>query len=263
MSFGSSPKPPDPYATAQAQSASNRDTALAQAQFNMVDQVTPFGNLTHYQVSPWSDGSPRFKAVTQLSPEQQRLLTTGQTGMQTLANAGAAQAGAVQRAFSQPVNLNNAAVENRLFGLASSRLAPVFQQRRAQMETQLANQGIARGSEQWQNAFRDLNQRENDAYVQTMLSGRQQGVQEILAQRTQPLNELNALLSGTQVSQPQFTPMAPVNVAPTDVTGAVYGSYGGELQNANRRQSAMNAAMGGLFGLGGSALGGWAYRGFT
>ena len=41
------PSPPDPYETAAAQGAVNKDTAITQAQLNMVDQQGPFGSLTY------------------------------------------------------------------------------------------------------------------------------------------------------------------------------------------------------------------------
>ena len=36
----------------------------------MVNQVTPYGNLTYKQIGMNPDGSPKYEANTQLSPEQ-------------------------------------------------------------------------------------------------------------------------------------------------------------------------------------------------
>jgi len=49
---GSAPKAPDPQQTAQAQTSSNVDTAIAQSQLNAINQVTPYGNLTYTQTYP-------------------------------------------------------------------------------------------------------------------------------------------------------------------------------------------------------------------
>src|SRR6187549_1014741 len=49
------PTPPDPVATANAQTASNRDTALTQARLNNVNQVTPYGSLTYT-----ASGGPQY-----------------------------------------------------------------------------------------------------------------------------------------------------------------------------------------------------------
>ena len=45
-----------------------------------------------------------------------------------------------------------------------------------------------------------------------------------------------------------------MQVAPTDVIGATMGSYNGQLQAYNAQQQAASANMGGLYGLGGSAI---------
>jgi hypothetical protein len=52
-----------------------------------------------------------------------------------------------------------------------SRLNPQLDRRRAATESQLANQGITRGSEAWKNAMSDMGQQENDAYTQAGLQG--------------------------------------------------------------------------------------------
>ena len=52
MGKGSSaPPPPDPTVTANAQAAANKDTAITQAQLNMVDQYTPYGSTVYSQVN--------------------------------------------------------------------------------------------------------------------------------------------------------------------------------------------------------------------
>jgi len=45
----STPSPPDPMETAAAQQQMNASTAITQQQLNMVNQVTPYGNLTYSQ----------------------------------------------------------------------------------------------------------------------------------------------------------------------------------------------------------------------
>jgi len=37
------PVPPDPIKTAAAQAAVNKETAIAQAKLNMIDEYTPYG----------------------------------------------------------------------------------------------------------------------------------------------------------------------------------------------------------------------------
>lgn len=53
----SPPPAPDPVATANAQAAANKETAIAQAQLNMIDQYTPYGSLVYSQID---SGAPTF-----------------------------------------------------------------------------------------------------------------------------------------------------------------------------------------------------------
>lgn len=59
-----------------------------------------------------------------------------------------------------------------------ARVNPQLERRRAATENQLANQGITRGSEAWQNAMTDLGQQENDAFTQAGLQGINLGMQQ-------------------------------------------------------------------------------------
>jgi hypothetical protein len=71
---------------------------------------------------------------------------------------------------------------------------------------------------------------------------RAQGLTEGAALRQQPLNELNALRSQSQVSQPQFGQVYHTDANPTDVAGNIYKSN--QIDSANS-----NAFMNGLFGI--------------
>ena len=70
-----------------------------------------------------------------------------------------------------------------------SRLDPSLQRQRAQLETQLANQGLARGGEAYDVAMQEQAQRENDLRTQAAL----QGLQLDMAARQQGLGEAQAL----------------------------------------------------------------------
>jgi hypothetical protein len=260
---GSPPPAPDPAATSAAQAKANKETAVAQYGLNATNQVTPFGNLTYEQIGTWGDGTPRFRATTAFSPGQQQLFDTGQQAAQQFADIGTRQLGQVNTALSTPLDLNNEATEARLMELGSRRLDPAFAQRRSALETRLVNQGIAPGSEAYNRAMTAMGQQENDAYNQLLLSGRGQAVQEALTQRSQPINEISALLAGTQVAQPQFGGTPQVGVGQTDVIGPIMAQYQGQMQAWQQDQQSKNAAMGALFGLGGAALGGWARGGFA
>ena len=69
-----------------------------------------------------------------------------------------------------------------------------------------------------------------------------------------PLNELAALLSGSQVQQPSFINPPLASVQPTDVLGAEFGAFNGAQNNFASQLASRNAFQGGLFGLAGSGI---------
>lgn len=263
VSSPSMPTPPDPTATAKADAEGKIKTATAQQQLNMVNQITPQGSLNYAQSGKWSDGTPQFTATTTYSPEQQQLYDTGVQTQQQIGQIGLDQSKRIGDLLGQPINLDNAATESRLMELGRSRLDPILAQQRASTETDLINRGIAPGSEAYDRAMKSVGQQENDAYNQLLLTGRGQAVQEALTQRNQPINEITALLSGSQVSQPNFTSTPQAQVAPTDYAGIVGNNYMAQMAGYNADQQKQGAMLGGLGALGGAALGGWgSFNGF-
>lgn len=244
--------------------------------------------------------------------------------------ATSTQAGPLQSSlnFSGAQQVGDAAstrqkAEDALYSAATSRLDPQFQQQQADLETQLANQGISRNSAAYTRAMDDFNRSKTDAYAQARnaaISGggaeaqrdysmdlglrqqqvsealqqgnfgnaaaqqgfaqqlaannqnfaqglqsanyqnqlRQQQIAEALQQRNQPLNDLNALLSGQQVSNPQFQNFGQAGVAQTpDLLGAANAQY----QAGLNAQGNSNAMFGNLLGAAGTAAG--AFFGFS
>jgi hypothetical protein len=242
------PKAPDPIATAKAQTEQNVQTATTQQQLNMVDQTTPDGNVRYTQTGTWADGTPKFEATTSLDALGQQANQQSKQFDVLTNQIGIDQAGRIAQTLGQPVNLNNETTEARLMELGRRRLDPVMRERRDSLETDLINRGIRPGSAAYDSMKRQNNEAENDAFNQLLLSGRGQAVQEALTERNQPINEITALMSGGQVSQPQFAAAPQTGVANTDLAGMIYRNYEGKLANHN-------ATMGGLFGLGGALIG--------
>jgi hypothetical protein len=240
----------------------NRETAITQQNLNMVDQYTPQGTSTYAQVGKWEDGTPRYSQTTSLSPEEQQLYNQ-QTQLGSRVNDIALnQADRISGVLSSPINLNNEATEGRLFELGRKRLDPAFAQRRDSLETQLMNRGYDPESENYKRQIEQLGQQENDAYNSLLLSGRAQATQEALTERNQPINEITALMSGGQVSMPQFQNTPQSQVSGVDYAGLVQNNYANQVQAAQAKSQQQNAMLGGLFGLGGAALGGWGRGGF-
>ena len=80
--------------------------------------------------------------------------------------------------------------------------------------------------------------------------------QVTLSNREQPLNEVSALLNGSQIASPNFMNTPQTTIPTTDYASIVNNAYQDQLQSYNAQQAAQSASMGGLFGLGGSVLGG-------
>lgn len=229
---------------------------------NATNQVTPQGSLTYRQIGTWPDGTPRFEATTALSAGEQGVYDTGLATRQNVANIGRDQSARIGELLSKPVDLSNEATEARLFDLGSKRLDPKFARESAALESNLLNRGIRPGSRAYETMRNQFDQGKNDAYNQLLLQGRGQAVTEALTQRNQPINEITALMSGSQVSMPGFANTPTPGVAPTDVIGAQQQALNQQNLAYQGELSQNQALMSGLFGLGSAALGGWAGSGF-
>lgn len=263
MNSPSPPPPPDPVATANAQAAANTKAATTQQQLNMVDQSTPYGSVSWAQTGKWGDGTPRFSATTTLSPEEQRNLDQQHQFDNLVNNLGIQQTEKLTGLLAKPVDLNNEATESRLMELGRKRLQPAMDQRRDQLTTELVNRGFQPGTQAYDDEIRKNRESENDAFNQLLLTGRGQAVQEALTERNQPINEITALMSGGQVTQPNFVGTPTASVAAPDVAGLTMDAYKfGPLATYQQKSADRNAMMSGLFSLGGAALGGWGMGGF-
>jgi hypothetical protein len=262
MNTPSPPPAPDPVKTAQAQTESNVKTATTQQQLNMVDQTNPYGSQKYTQTGTWADGTPRFSMETTFSPEEQAKQQQ-QWEFDKLTNQlGINQTKKLTGLLDTPFKIDNEATEGRLMELGRKRLDPILSERSAALETKLYNQGVQPGTEAWDRAMRENSQATNDAYNSLLLGGRAQAAQELTAERNQPINEITALMSGGQVTQPTFGNTPQAGVANTDVAGITQQAYENSLIPWKQQNAQKQAMMGGLFSLGGAALGGWARGGF-
>lgn len=258
----SAPKPPpapDPKATAAAQAGMNIDTSQAQQLTNAVNQVDAYGNRLTYTQSdkPFTFVDSQGKTVSinpltatqTLSPEQQKLLNINNQTEANIAQIGLDQSGRIGNLLSSPISLNNDAVESRLMELGTARLNPQFARDEEALRTRLINSGIRQGSAAWNAEMGQFDQRRNDALNQLLLSGRGQAVNEILTERNQPINEISALMSGSQVQQPTFTNTPQSQVAGVDYTGMVRDKYNADMAAYQAKVGQQNAMIGGIAGL--------------
>lgn len=252
------PKAPDPMATAQAQSGMNRDTAITQQQLNMVDQVNPWGTVGYEQTGTrgftdaqgrWVE-TPTYRQTTTFSPEQQAIFDASQAAEGNLAGLARDQSAFLQDYMAKPFEFDNADAEQWAYDLASPRILKQQAQGEAQLRSILANKGIREGSAAWDAEMARMTNANTDQMNQLALTGRSQAFGEAMARRNQPINEITALLSGSQVSNPATaSPAAPqTGVAGVDYAGLVGDKYRADLASSQ-------AKMGGLFGLASSGIG--------
>jgi hypothetical protein len=94
---------------------------------------------------------------------------------------------------------------------------------------------------------------------QTDQDRRRQAITELLAQRQTPINEITALMSGSQVSNPFAVPgyaqNAQVGAAPVFAAANAQAQYGTDVYNAKNAYAGQ--MMGGLFDLGAAGITGF------
>jgi hypothetical protein len=96
------PTPPDPYKTAAAQTEMNRETAIANANLNRINQYTPEGSLEFNQIGVNPDGTPKYESRQAYSPEQQRLYESQNAVSNALSDLSLSNVGRVNDAQSKP-----------------------------------------------------------------------------------------------------------------------------------------------------------------
>lgn len=257
------PAPPDPKQTSAASTSTNVGTAIANANLGNVNQVTPDGKLTYAQSGTfkWNDpytgksyDIPQYTATQELSQSGQAIKNEQDAASLNLATLAKNQSGRLDDLLSKPVDLSNDATEARLMELGMKRLQPQLDQRRQAYETDLINRGIRPGSQNYDQAQANLYQGENDAFNELLLKGRGQAVQEVLTQRNQPINEITALMSGGQVSQPNFINANMPTIPTTDVAGLINTNYDQKMNAYNQQMAQRQNLFGGLFGLGAALI---------
>ena len=249
---GQQPQQPDYMGLATQQGIENRKSAEQSAKLSNPNIYNPFGS----QQVTWQGDQATVNQ--NLSPEQQGLLNRQNEASAGLAGMMPGMVSSVGSAYGNP---NDAKSIDQLTQQAQAsieaRLNPGLEQQSKALDQQLANQGIAPGSEAWNNAKRAQGNQENDARQQAVLAALQYSPallsqQQIL--RNAPMQELSAVRQSSQPNIPTFQGYTGANVAGAPIM------QGGQLQgqamtNAYNQQVAQqNATQAGLFGLGGAAL---------
>ena len=185
----------------------------------------------------------RFGAISQAGQEQARMndMAAKQAGFQN-----AAQMQAYQQAQGRGEFANQAQLQNYSQMLGAGSFANAAQQQQNSQNAALAgfgNAGLAQQLAQQQSGFNAQN------------AARNQYMQEQYQQRNQPLNEISALMSGSQVQNPNWLNSPQSQIATTDIGGLINQNFAQQSQNYQAANSNWQSTMGGLLGLGGK-LGG-------
>jgi hypothetical protein len=288
----SAPAAPDYTGAAQATAAGNLAAAQTAAAANRVNQVTPYGNLNYTQTKD-AEGNPVWTATTSLSDVGQQLLNNQNQAALGLGSTTNAALQNVQNTMGQPFNPDLPALQSNLAtptynqvgqgpsfsqmgsspqlqtgldfqgmegwdkatSLINQRLQPQIQQSEERLQAQLANQGIAPGTEAYNRAMMQQGQRTNDLLTQAQLAG--QNVQQNMFGQAlqggqfgnQALNQMNAnqlanLGFNNATNQQGFANQ----LAGTQMNNAALAQgFSNQLQNANltnaANQQAYNQAM--------------------
>jgi hypothetical protein len=283
------PTMPNYAEAAKAQGVANVETARVQAQLGNPNVYSPYGNqtVTYQGDTPTITQTLTPQAQETLSAQQKvqtDLANLGSQGVETakdVLNKPFAFGGpSVQTSLDtsgiakMPVNAGTTGQEAIM-----SRLEPSLAKNRVSTETQLINQGLRPGSEAYDNAIKLLGQQENDARTQAALTGinldtsanaqqynqalqsgqfgntaQQQALAQAIQYRQMPLNEITALMSGSQIQNPTFSPYQGVNIQPAPIANAT-AQEGQFAQNTyNQQMASANAQTAGLYGLGGAGI---------
>lgn len=285
MGSPSPPPAPDPYRVSSAEGKSNIQTGIANSVLGNPNTYGPTGSTTYSQSGDMQtitlpDGSttqvPRYNQTTTLSPEQQNLYNLNTQTQANIGQIGVDQSRRIGDLLGKPVDLSGLTIDPNSFSADRAnvekamfaRQQPGMDQRRAALENNLTNQGFQRGTEAFTNAMNEYGQQENDmrlAITERGL-GEQQGMygmasdaagremQRRLQERNTPINEITALMSGSQVSMPNVAGYNAPTIAGTNLGSNVYNSAAIQQQQYQQQMAQQNAMMGGLAGLGGAGM---------
>lgn len=104
------------------------------------------------------------------------------------------------------------------------------------------------------NAAQQQQFNQNQARASFENQARQQALAEAIQQRQMPINEISALMSGSQIQNPVFQPFTGANVGAAPIAQTMQNAYAGQMNAYNQQIASDNASMGGLFDLGKAAL---------
>ena len=215
--------------------------------------------------------------VQKLSPDQQVLLdkgTAAKIGMTDLALQGT---GLAKDVLGKRLDFNQLpqapgsadATRTKVLDAMMSRINEDSGRQESQVQSKLLASGIPKGSQAYNDAMalegRKRTDASNQAYLasgqemtrdfQTDTQRRKDALAEMMTERQTPINEITALMSGSQVNNPfavnSFAQNNQVQAAPLFAAQNMTADYNTDVYNAKAAQAA--GLQSGLFGLGSTA----------
>lgn len=274
-----------------AQQADNQALTQAQEAYDSRDNrgigrrpttIAPSSNLPN----PVAPDRANFttlgrETMTQtLAPEQQALFEKSNQVKGLLADLGIQAAGTVGDTFKQQMDFSGipelptgTGTRDAAYNSMMARVNEDIARQRDQKNSELIAAGIRPGTKAYADAQFAIDRQLNDARQQAILGSgqeaqrefgmgmdaRKQAIAELLAKRQNPLNEISALMSGSQVTNPfaggiGYQAGQPVAAAPIMQGAQQQGQW--DMNNYAQQVGANNAMMSGLFGLGAGYLAG-------
>lgn len=216
--------------------------------------------------------------VQRFTPEQQRLYDLNTRVKELLGGLGVQGATSLQGIVGKPLDFsgipampgNAEATRNKVINAMMSRVNEDTAVAKDNANSQLIAAGIRPGSDAYDKQMRMIDRSYNDARNQAFLASgqeasrdfgldserRRQAIVEMLSERQEPLKEITALMSGSQIQNP-FAAVGwggggQVNPAPLFAAQNALSGYNTDLYNAGAAGASNQQA--GLMGLGSSAI---------
>lgn len=243
-----SPSAPDPMMSSMIQAQMYKDAAKEQQKLNMVSQTTPYGSLD-YGSDPNSPSG--YRATQQVSPEIKKVLDANIALSGDVTGTSSELLNNARGRMTTPLDLSYGANAGRIADLQRKTLDPLWQQRQNSFDQTMADRGLVPGSQAFTNAARDFGMMRDNNYNSMFLDSWDKANNAALQEYQSPFNALASLKGGTQIT----------NAPELDLTQTPQGTIqapdymGMQQSNYSTKASMHNAMMGGLFGLGGKAMG--------
>lgn len=230
------------------QTQMNRQAALEQQRMNMISQTTPYGSLD-YSSDPNSPSG--YRATQRFSPELMGLLNSNIDTTRGALDFSRDFLSGNRDRMMKPLDLSYGANAERLADLSRKTLDPIWKQRQNDFDQSMADRGLTPGSTAYTNASRDFGMQRDNSYNDMFLRGYDTVSRNAAQEWMAPFNANASLRSNGQIAQPSMgltqTPQG--TIQPADFLGLY-----SDRQKMNAQRNA--AAMGGMFGLGGSLISG-------